>query len=185
MAKEAKPAAEGTEAAAPAKSNKKLLIIIIAAVVLVLGIGGTVGYLLLKSDPEHSEEDGEAPAEKAKPAKKKKAEKEAAPVYVPIDAFTVNLVPENGDQFLQLIISVEVDNAATGEHLKQYMPKLRNDLTMILSSKKASELITKEGKEKLAEEIKEQINGILEPSSKGKKRDGPIKEVLFTSFIIQ
>ncbi|HCZ13709.1 MAG TPA: flagellar basal body protein FliL, partial [Candidatus Accumulibacter sp.] len=65
------------------------------------------------------------------------------------------------------------------------MPKLRNDVTLLLSSKKASELVTINGKRALAEEIKEQMNGVLDPAGKGKKRDSPIKEVLFTSFIIQ
>lgn len=184
MAKDAKPAVEGAEPA-PAKSNKKLLIIVIAAVVLVLALGGAAAYLLLKHSPTTAEdEDGEVVTEKAKPAKKKKVDREV-PVYVALEAFTVNLVPENGDQFLQLILSVEVEDAHVGDQLKAYMPKLRNDLTLLLSSKKASELISKEGKERLAEEIKEQMNNVLDPPSKGKKREGPIKEVLFTSFIIQ
>jgi flagellar FliL protein len=58
---------------------------------------------------------------------------------------------------------------------------------LILSSKKASELAPREGKEALAEEIRESINGVIgETPTKGKKAaDEPIKEVLFTSFIIQ
>lgn len=183
MAKDAKTAVEGAEAA-PAKSNKKLLIIIIAVVVLVLGLGGTAAYVLLKHGPAE-EDDGEVAVEKVKPAKKKKVDRGAPPVYVAIDAFTVNLVPERGDQFLQLSLSVEVDDVQIGDQMKQYMPKLRNDLTLLLSSKKASDLVTTEGKELLAQEIREQINNILDPASKGKKRDGPIKDVLFTSFIIQ
>jgi flagellar FliL protein len=91
----------------------------------------------------------------------------------------------NGDQFLQLVLSVEVDDPQTGDQLKAYMPKLRNDLTLLLSSKKASDLISTEGKEKLAREIMEKMNGVLDPAGKGKNRDWPIKEVLFTSFIIQ
>ncbi len=182
MAKDAKPATEGADAT-PAKSSKKLLFIIIAAVLLVLGLGGLTAFLLLKNAPEH-DDDGEVATEKAKPAKKKKVEREA-PIYVPLDAFTVNLVPDNGDQFLQLVLSVEVEDPTVAEQLKMYTPKLRNDLTLLLSSKKASQLITTEGKGVLAEEIKEQMNGILDPAGKGKKRDGPVKEVLFTSFIIQ
>jgi flagellar FliL protein len=38
------------------------------------------------------------------------------------------------------------------------MPKIRNNLTLLLSSKKASELLPKEGKEKLAEALKDEIN---------------------------
>ncbi len=181
MARDAKPATEAGEGA-PAKSNKKLLIIVVVAVVLFLGLGGATAYLLLKPTPEH--DDDEVPVEKAKPAKKKKVEREV-PIYVALESFTVNLVPDNGDQFLQLLISLEVEDAQVGDQLKMYTPKLRNDITLLLSSKKASQLITKEGKEALAREIKDQVNGILDPVGKVKKREGPIKEVLFTSFIIQ
>ncbi|KFB66960.1 flagellar basal body-associated FliL family protein [Candidatus Accumulibacter vicinus] len=183
MAKDAKPVTEGVDAP-PAKNNKKLFIII-AILVLVLGIGGVTAFLMLRHSPEQGDDDGEVAVEKVKPVKKKKVDKNAPPVYIPLDAFTVNLVPERGDQFLQLVLSVEVDDPQTGEQLKVYMPKLRNDLTLLLSSKKASDLISTEGKEKLAREIMEKMNGVLDPAGKGKSRDGPIREVLFTSFIIQ
>ena len=183
MAKDAKPATEGVETA-PAKNSKKLLIII-TVLVLVLGLGGVTTFLLLRPAPEHDEDDGEVAVEKARPTKKKKADKGAPPVYVALDAFTVNLVPERGDQFLQLVLSVEVEEAQTADQLKVYMPKLRNDLTLLLSSKKASDLVSTVGKEQLAQEIKEKINSVLDPAGQGKKRDSPVKEVLFTSFIIQ
>ena len=183
MAKDAKPAAEGADVA-PARKSKKLLIII-SVLVLTLGLGGLGAFFLLRQAPEHEDDGDEVAVEKAKPVKKKKADRDAPPVYVALETFTVNLIPENGDQFLQLILSVEVDDPQVGDQLKLYTPKLRNDLTLLLSSKKASELITKEGKQILAQEIRDQINGVLDPSGKGKKRDGPIKEVLFTSFIIQ
>lgn len=117
---------------------------------------------------------------------KEKGEKEAPPAYVALEPFTVNLVAETGDQFLQLVISVEVADLTVGDRLKAYMPKLRNNITLLLSTKKASELITKEGKEKLAEEIRDQMNEIVEvPAVKGKPSQDAVKEVLFTSFIIQ
>ena len=184
MAKDAKAEADGA-VAAPVKSRKKLLIVIIAVLVLVLGIGGAGAYFLLKPASEYGEEYADAPRERAKPAKRKKADHNAPPVYVALDAFTVNLVPENGDQYLQLILSVEVEDQQVDEQLKQYMPKLRNDLTLLLSSKKASDLITTDGKKSLANEIKERINSVLDPAGRGKNNDWPVKEVLFTSFIIQ
>ena len=69
-------------------------------------------------------------------------------------------------------------------------PKIRNNIMLLLSSKKASELLPKEGKENLAEALKEEINDIIEPPKKNKKgekisSEGPVKSVLFTSFIIQ
>jgi len=182
MVKDAKPAAEETEVAPPKKS-KKLLIIIIAAVVLVLAIAGTAVFFLMHRSASQGD-DAEAGVEQNS-ASAKKTGKEGPPSYVPLEAFTVNLVPEQGDQFLQLGISVEVDDSHTGDKLKVYMPKLRNRVMLLLSDKKASELIPREGKQKLAEELREQMNEVLEPSANGQKTDGPIKEVLFTSFIIQ
>lgn len=181
MAKEAKPEAEVVEAAPPKKS-KKMLVIVAAALVLILTIGGATTYFLMKSRGANEGEDGEVVSEKAK-SDKKKGGKEIAPVYVALEAFTVNLVPETGDQFLQLVISVEVADLHVGDKLKMYTPKLRNNVMMLLSGKKASELITKEGKEKLASEIRVLMNDVLEPGSE--EDNGPVKEVLFTSFIIQ
>ena len=181
MAKEAK-AAEETESAAPPKKGKKLLIIIVLAVVLILGVGGGAAFFLLKGNAHPEGEEGEVAAESAK--KKDKGGKEVLPVYMALDAFTVNLIPENGEQFLQLILSVEVNDIKTGDRLKSYTPKVRNNIMMLLSSKKASELLTREGKEKLAGEIRDMINEVLEPGSAGKK-EAPAREVLFTSFIIQ
>lgn len=182
MAKDAKPA-EDTGEAAPPKKSKKLLIIIIAVLVLVLGGGGAAAYLMMSKGAEHADEE-DAATEKT--GKKKKGEKEAPPAYVALELFTVNLVAETGDQFLQLVISVEVADLTVGDRLKAYMPKLRNNITLLLSTKKASELITKEGKEKLAEEIRDQMNEIVEvPAVKGKPSQDAVKEVLFTSFIIQ
>lgn len=186
MAKEAKPDAEGAEAAivAPRRKSKKLLVIIAAALVLLLVVGGAAAFFLMKGHSNKDAEDGEVATETAKAGKKKGA-KEVAPIYVALDAFTVNLVPENGDQFLQLMISVEVADAHVGDKLKSFTPKLRNNIMMLLSGKKASELITKDGKEALANEIRDQINEIIEPGSKETTDEAPAKEVLFTSFIIQ
>ena len=187
MAKDAKPAAEGAEA--PPKKSKKLLIIILAVVLLVV-LGGGAAFMLLKKG-DHEEGDEEVAEETAKPKKKdKKKNAQAAPVFVNMEPFTVNLVPETGDQYLQVVLSLEIEDAAADAALKAVMPKIRNNITLLLSSKKASELLPKEGKEQLAEALKDEINGVIEPPTKNKKGEivapeGPVKAVLFTSFIIQ
>ena len=178
MAKEVK---HEVEAAAPKKSGKKLLIVIIVLLVVVLLVGGAGALLLLKRHNVEEVEEEEVPVETVR--SKKKSAKQLPPVYVAMDAFTVNLVPESGEQFVQLIISVEVADAESGEMIKTYTPKIRNNVMLLLSSKKASELLTKEGKEKLAEEIRDQMNQVLDPRARGD--DAPVREVLFTSFIIQ
>lgn len=188
MAKDAKPAEEGAEA--PKKKSKKLLIIILAAVLVVVLAGGGAAFMLMKKG-DHAEDDEEAAEETAKPKKKeKKKDAHAVPVFINLDPFTVNLVPETGDQYLQVALSLELDEAPSEPLLKAQLPKIRNNITLLLSAKKASELLPKAGKEALAEALRDEINSVIEPPKKTKKGElimpeGPVKSVLFTSFIIQ
>ena len=180
MAKEAKAEPGGADTAPPKKS-KKLLIIIAGVLVILLAVGGAAAFFLMSKSGAEDGENEEAVTEPAKTSKKKG--KEVLPVYVPLDAFTVNLVPESGEQFLQVVLSVEVADVITGDKVKTFTPKIRNNVMMLLSGKKASELLTKEGKEKLAGEIRDQMNTVL--GSGNKDGEGAVREVLFTSFIIQ
>jgi len=195
MAKDPKPAEGGAEAAAPAPSGKKKMLIIIGALVLllVIGIGIAATVLLLKPAPEEVDEEEEV-TETAKPAKKGAKKDELPPVYVPLEPFTVNLVPETGDQYLQVVLSLECSDPIAESQIKARMPRIRNSITLLLSGKKASELASREGKEKLAQEIKDSVNSVFpqdEPApKKGKKHEAEapgemVKDVLFTSFIIQ
>lgn len=187
MAKEEKPTADGGDA--PPKKSKKLLIIIIALVLVLVIAAGAVAMLLMGGKEEGEDDEEVAEQTVKKPAKKKK-DNAAPPVFVNMDPFTVNLVPETGDQYLQVILSVELDDATSQATLAMMMPRVRNNVTLLLSSKKASELQSKEGKEKLAAEIQDEINSAIEPPSRNKKGEmvmpeGPVTSVLFTSFIIQ
>ncbi len=189
MAKDAKPAAEGEQAAAPKKSKKLLIIIIAAVLVVVLGAGAA--FMVLKKSGDEEASDDEDAVETSKSKKKDKKKEAHAPAFIAIDPFTVNLVPEGSDQYLQVALSMEIEDPTLEPTIKTSMPKLRNDITLLLTSKKASELLSKDGKEALAHELKDAINDVLEPPKRNKKgekvssEDGPVKEVLFTSFIIQ
>jgi flagellar FliL protein len=163
-------------AAAPAGSKKKLIIMILAAV-LVLGAGAGGGWYFSQSTAAHGDE--EAPAKEHK--KKKKKDPEAKPEYVPIEAFTVNLQPENGDQYLQVQFTLQVAGAEQAALVKDNMAVVRNRVLLLLSGKKASEINTVQGKQQLATELKESIT---EPFEKdGDEQE--VSDVLFTSFIIQ
>ena len=131
-------------------------------------------------EAEEGADEGEVATEKA-PAKKKASKEAALPVFVAMDTFTVNLDQDTGGQYLQVVLSLEVEDAHMGDKIKTYTPKLRNNVIRLLSGKKASELNTPAGKEALAIEIRSLMNEVLEPGAK----EGPVKEVLFTNFIIQ
>jgi flagellar FliL protein len=168
----ADPKADAAAPAAPTGSKKKLIIMIVAAI-LVLGAGAGGGWYFSQSSAAHGEE--EAPAKETK--KKKKKDPAAKPEYVPIEAFTVNLQPENGEQYLQVQFTLQVEGAEQATLVKDNMAMVRNRVLLLLSSKKASEINTVEGKQQLASEIQAAIE------KQGDEQE--VSDVLFTSFIIQ
>jgi flagellar FliL protein len=192
MARAAKPApqtAEAEEAEAPPKKSKKKLILFIAAVVLLVG-GGAAAFLLLgpAPAPKHG---GTAPAETAR--------SEIPPKFIDLGQFTANLIREEEDRYLQVAISLKVTNPELEEKIKENKPEILHRVNMLLQSKLPSELATFDGKEKLAQQIKAQVEYVLglrktapaisteqgaAPVETGASKSG-IADVLFTSFIIQ
>lgn len=175
---------------APAAPKKKLgKILIIAGVVLVLLIGGGTAAFLALTKHQAVDDPELAAADDEKPKKKKKDEKDdRRPSYMTLEPFTVNLVSETGDQFLQVALTLDMLDLPAVEKAKIYTAKIRNDIMLHLSGKKPAELATKEGKQILAVELRNQINLIIDPDAakrSDKVASAPVKEVLFTSFIIQ
>lgn len=163
------------EAAPVGGGSKKKLIIIVAGVLLLALAGGGAAWFMLQGDSE-------APTEETKGGKKvKKAKPAGPPVYVPVDQFTVNLQPENGEQYLQLAITLQASSLEESEAIKTNMPKLRSRILLLLSSKHASEINTPEGKQQLSKEILDAVNQPFESGAEQQE----VSEVLFTAFIIQ
>lgn len=192
-------ATAAASAEAPKGGGKKKLIIILAAV-LVLVLGGGVAVLLLKKKAPADGEDGDA-TETAAPAHAA-AKPGTPPTFVPLDPFTVNLADKEVDRFAQIGITLEVGDAHFGDQLKAYMPAVRSNVLMVLSHKTSVELLTREGKDKLAKEIMreavrpmgielddeddEEASDTPKKKKKKKKRvESPISAVLFSTFIIQ
>lgn len=170
MATKAKAKAEAAPAAeAPAGGGKKKMIMIILAAVLAssAAAGGAVWFL---------------GRNKAGPAKVESHETKAVPaIFVPLEPFTVNLQSENSDQFLQVTIHLQVADAPTVELFKANLAIVRNRILILLSSKKASEISSVEGKEQLSNDIVEEMKKPFIPKGKPQEVTG----ALFTAFIIQ
>lgn len=154
---------ESTEAeeAVPARKSKKKLFVVVGALVVLLG-GGAGAWFSMQGGHET-----------------KQAEAPKAPVYLPLETFTVNL--QGGDQYLQTDITLQVADEAQVEAIKVHMPRVRSRLLALLSSKQADELTTTADKKKLAQEILAQVKLPFDPSGKPQQVD----DVLFTSFVIQ
>jgi flagellar FliL protein len=159
----------GQADAAPAKSNKMLFIILGLVVVLLIG-GGAAAFFLLGS----KEQAGETHASKPDPEK--------PPVFMTLEPFTVNLAMDDGmQQFLQIGMTVQVADQAQSDLIKLYLPQVRSRLLLLLTSKKATEILTVEGKTQLAGEIVKRLEESF--SEHGPKPD--VSGVFFTSFVVQ
>jgi flagellar protein FliL len=160
------------DGAVPTKGSggkpKKLIVMIIALFVLLAAGGGGAWYFLKVKDG----------------AKGKNVEKEkhkAPPVFVDFDQFTVNLVDEGGDRYLQTEFVLEVSGDDLVEPIKQQMPILKSSILLLLSSKAATEISTKAGKRKLAEQIIQEIRQRVHSDKPNKG----IEKVHFATFVIQ
>lgn len=206
------PAAAPAEGAAAPQGKKKLIIIIVAALlVLVLG-GGAAAFFMMKShadadaaeegdDTEHAE-----PAKKAKKPEAKKDDHAGPPTFVPLDPFVVNLADKDVERYAQVGINLQVDDPKVAEEMKGYMPAIRNAVLMILAHKSAEDILSTEGKQKLAEEIRREAARAMgyeiedpdaeepedeeSPKKKKKKKKkvepyNPIVHVHYSNFIIQ
>jgi flagellar FliL protein len=188
----AQPPAEETPPPA-AKGKKKLIIIIAAAaLVLVLGGGGAAFWLLGKKQHDAAEESAEGndpvaeDVAEAKAVKKKKDDKKHAPVFLPLDLFTVNLADRESERYAQVGITLELADTKVSDQLKAYMPAVRNDILMVLAHKKASDLQDRAGKLEFAREVRRAaMKPLSEDEDSEPDEEAPVRAVHFSSFIIQ
>ena len=148
--------------AAPSKRAPKKLIAIVAAGVLLLAGGGAAAYFALGNRHEP-------------------AETKRVPVFVELETFTVNLREPDDDRFMQVKLVAEVKDSASSEALKSMMPAVRNEILLLLGSKQAQDISTREGKQTLAQEIVVAVNKTLA----GTPAEKSVQSVNFTHLIVQ
>jgi flagellar FliL protein len=169
MAAKKKDAEE--QPAEPKKGGKLKLIIILLVVLALLGGGGFAAWkFFLQPKPEESA-DGNATDDKAA-----KAKEAVPPEVVNLEPFVVNLADPMGRRYLKVTMDVEVEPGVSAE-LNAALPKAKDSLLLLLSSKTFSEISTMDQKIELKNEIMERLNQIV-----GK---GKVKNIYFTEFVIQ
>ena len=185
------------------KKKKKggfLKYVILVVLLLVLGGGGYFAYLKFFAAKPPAPA-AEAPAEGQPAAEEKKAEDAHAPKAeekkaegghgeakgghggkdkapsnnVPLPAFVVNLADPNARRYLKIVLDVEM--TGNPELLEANMPKIRDALLMLLSSKTSQDLGTLEGKILLRKEIVDRLNQAIGQAK--------VARVYFTDFVIQ
>lgn len=104
--------------------------------------------------------------------------KEGESMYHKLEPFTVNLVGMT--QVVQVVVTLKLANPEIDPKVGLYLPAIRNQMILLLSSKTAQDLETTEGKSKLIAESKVAVNKALET-----KPQNGVTDVLFESIIIQ
>lgn len=95
---------------------------------------------------------------------------------VPLETFLVNVSGTRGRKLVKINMELELTNSEVQEEVEKIKPKIRDYIIIIVSSKNFSEISTRDGKDALREEIRNQVNLFL---TKGK-----INKVYFTEFIL-
>jgi flagellar FliL protein len=156
--------ATSTETAStPGKSRKKLFIIVGLLALALAGLGG--GYFFMKS------KSAAAPVER-------KAE---APIFMPLEPFTVNLQPGGRNRFLHVSVTLKMADAASQAQMTQYLPEVRSRVLSTLSHREAESLATPEDKTRLSGEIMQSLSQSFGPNTPKQK----ISAVMFITFMLQ
>lgn len=182
--------------AQPPKAPKKKLPLILVACVVLAGAGGGGWYFWQQREANASAQQGKAEPKRA-PKKQ---------LYIALEPFTVNLQDPMGDRFAQIGVTLQVEDPSVETDLKERLPSVRNQILILISSKRIGDLLTPEGKQTLAREIRQHTGHALglpgaghapapappptfaaAPAAQAKppEPENPIKDVLFSQFIVQ
>lgn len=165
--------ANSEAAAAHAKGGSKLLVILFSILFAAAAAGGGVYYFVggKSADPQEDGADGERKA------------KEAPAIYVKFDPpFVVNFESSGLVRFLQISIEIMTRDPATAELIAQHDPRLRNDLLLLLGSQTYDKISTREGKEQLQQEARDEVAKIIVSEGGAAKN---VEQLYFTSFVMQ
>jgi len=160
---------------AKSSGGKPTLFIILAIVNMLVVIG--VGAMLYLDKQKKAHEPGiedVIQGEKAALEEESKT-KDFIGQLVPLETFLVNLSGSRGRKLVKINMELEMSSPEAQEEVEKIKPKIRDYIIIIVSSKSYAEISTKEGKDSLREEIKNQVNLFL--------TKGRINKVYFTEFL--
>jgi flagellar FliL protein len=148
------------DAKPPSKGLGKKLFILLGGLILILGVGGYLGYTMF------FQEKGEKQTQK---------EKKGKVVLVALDPFILNLADPG--RHLKVSLQLELMDEKEEPKVKERVPKLRDIIILLLSSKTMDSVSSPEGKFQLKDEILLRINQAMEKEM--------FRNIYFTDFVMQ
>ncbi|MDR3086428.1 MAG: flagellar basal body-associated FliL family protein [Azoarcus sp.] len=194
------PPAEASAAPAKRSGGKLLLIVLLIAVfMLLLAVVGVGALLIMKKNGGNSGHEATSetvaipPPPPPQTAIPSVIDINKPPVFVPLEQFSVNLRTASDDddpRYLQAAVVLRVADEPTAEALKKWMPGIRDCINRIMSSKLPADIRDDRGRERLADEIKTQLNAMFgvpppPPGARYESPQGPVLGVLFDKFLFQ
>ncbi len=104
-----------------------------------------------------------------------------APIFVPIEPFTVTLQSPDTERIMHVGLTLRVSDEQTRTRLEKYMPEVRSRILMVLSSQSPTGVQTQQGKTDMAAAVKQAVNRPFSPLPDGQY----VTDVLFTAFVVQ
>ncbi len=172
---EEKASKDAAPTEAPAASTGSRSYFLIGLVVINMAAVLGVGFMLLKNSQRPTTTLEQVIEGAPKDDKADLLKTEDVGKVIPLETFIVNLAGSKGRKVLKVNMELEVKGADVIQEIDNRKAQIRDFIIIILSSKTYDEVSTKEGKDLLRNEIKDQVNSFL---SKGK-----IINVYFTELI--
>lgn len=180
MAEDIKP---GQVAQAPSNSKNPLLTLLMVINILAMGTVAYFQYRFMDMESKRPDltqllKEKDAPEASADAAgEQKSVEVVKKENLLPLDSFTVNLAQGEGPRrYVRLDAVLKMSDDAKAPEFEARKPQIRDTIISILNTKRAEDLLIKEGKSNLKEEIKSSINSFLV--------DGRVEDIYYISFQI-
>ncbi|RQD66720.1 MAG: flagellar basal body protein FliL [Desulfonatronovibrio sp. MSAO_Bac4] len=139
--------------------------------ILILGILAGAGYFGYNYFIDQDDPDQETQTESRAQTALKSYE------VVDLEPFVVNLADPLGRRYLRTTLKVEVVDRSAVRDVQQHMPRVRDSIILLLSSKSYSDIDTMEKKIQLRNEIVERLNQFI--------GQGRVLKVYFSEFVVQ
>ena len=163
------------------KDSKFMMLFILQGITLIalIGLGVFVFLNPAKISPtvNSSALNNKMLAEEIKKKEKKQEVKKEEEVICSLDPFIVNLMDNGGRRYLKVKMDFVLSSKDAQEEIKKKTSEIRDIVIMTLSGKTFNDIASLEGKIRLRDQIKENINKIL--------AFGRVLKIYFTEFVVQ
>lgn len=155
-----------------------LVLVIVIAALLLVATAGTLATLHFAGvfgggdeAAAAAEGEGEGEPEPPKP-----------PIYLPVEpALVTHFEDEGRTRYLQVGIQLMARDQPALDVARRHLPKIRNDLLMLMAGQRIDELKGPEGRQQLRAAALAEVNGILAEAGAEERLD----DLYFTEFVMQ